>query len=147
MARKTSSKPRTRAKPGGNRNDVTSAIPVLEWVAAGLGLILILGTFAFLAIEGLRGETSPPLLSVRPVSAERSSDAHLIEIEVENTSDRTAAAVTIEAALKSGERDIETSSATFDYVPGKSTRKGGMLFIRDPRHYRLELRVTGYQNP
>lgn len=122
--------------------------PLLEWIAAGLGLLLAVGMVAIIGLEALRGDSSQlPAIEVRAASILRTPSGFVVEIVAVNRSGGTAAAVQIEGVLKSGERAVETSSLTFDYVPGHAERKGGLFFARDPRLHRLELRPLGYQAP
>ena len=65
----------------------------------------------------------------------------VVEFEARNLSPVTAAQVTIEGRLADG----ETATATIDYVPGRSARRGGLFFSREPRG--AELRALGYQDP
>jgi uncharacterized protein (TIGR02588 family) len=42
---------------------------------------------------------------------------------------------------------VETSETTFDYVPSRSQREGGLVFTADPRGYALTLQAKGYIEP
>lgn len=122
--------------------------PLLEWIAAGLGLALTLGMVAIIGLEAMRGDSSqPPAIEVRATGVTVVPSGYLVEIAATNRSGGTAAAVAIEGVLKSGETEVETSSLTLDYVPGHAERKGGLFFTRDPRRHRLEVRPLGYQAP
>ena len=122
--------------------------PILEWIAAGLGLVLTLGLLAVIGREAIAGETSePPAIDVRAVSVRPLPSGFLVELVASNRSGGTGAAVRIEGRLESGGAAIETSDITFDYVPGHAERKGGLFFRQDPRLHKLELRALGYQTP
>lgn len=116
--------------------------PLLEWVAAALGLVLTLGVMgviardAFVSSAGLAPDLAVAATRVRP-----GGGGFLLEFEVRNQSPITAAQATIEGKLPGG----ETSTATIDYVPGRSARRGGLFFTEDPRG--VELRVLGFQDP
>lgn len=123
-------------------------IPLLEWVAAALGLAIVLAMFAFLALEALATSSSaPPSLRIEPVSVAAAGDQFIVEVEVSNRSGQTGAGVQIEGSLKQGGKEIETSNAAIDYVPGKSRARAGLIFTRDPRRYQAGFRVTGYERP
>lgn len=123
-------------------------IPPLEWAAATLGLLLAIALLAIIGREALRVPgTQLPLLAVEGQKLVSADGMHVLQIVVRNGSARTAASVQVEGKIKSGEADAETSSATIDYVPGHSSATGGLIFVRDPRAHRLELRVTGYEIP
>lgn len=123
-------------------------IPALEWIAAFLGLALVAIMGVFLVLEALSSDARlPPVIHVEPVSLTRGGSAYVLEVKVLNSTGQTGAAVSIEGTLKQGGGDVETSNATISYVPGRSSRRAGLVFSRDPRRYDLELRVTGYEQP
>jgi uncharacterized protein (TIGR02588 family) len=66
---------------------------------------------------------------------------------VQNHAEATAAAVQIEGTLASATSRAETSRATIDYVPGRSTRRAGLFFSADPSSGQLSVRATGYEEP
>ena len=122
--------------------------PALEWAAAGIGLLLLLALLATIGLEAISGETDePPAIAVTAGLVAAAPGGYLVEIEATNASGATAASVEVEGALMAGGAAVETSSLTFDYVPGHSRRKGGLFFAEDPRRHRLELRALGYQEP
>ena len=122
--------------------------PVLEWVAAGLGLVLTLAIMVVIGREALNREPGqPPAIEAAALKVTAVPSGFVVEIEAVNRSGGNAAIVEIEGALMAGGNPVETSSLTFDYVPGHATRKGGLFFRKDPRAHRLELRALGYQAP
>ncbi|MGI8704774.1 MAG: hypothetical protein ACR2JJ_03085 [Sphingomicrobium sp.] len=122
--------------------------PLVEWISAAVGLVIIAAMLGFLALESVgQRDKTPPLLKAEPTALVAGRDHFLVEVEVSNAARNTAASVGIEGTLKQGGSDIETSSASVAYVPGESRRRAGLIFTRDPRDYRLVLRVTGYERP
>ena len=122
--------------------------PLVELVSAAIGLAIAGGMFGFLALEAVRQRDGmPPLLSAVPVGVHAQRHGYVVEIEVRNGAGQTAASVQVEGQLKQGDAAVETSSATVAHVPGDSARQAGLVFSRDPRKYRMELRVTGYERP
>jgi uncharacterized protein (TIGR02588 family) len=121
--------------------------PLVEWVSAAIGLAITGVMFGFLALEAAQQDGVPPLLNVVPVSLVQAPGQYVVEFEVRNDSATTGAAVQVEGTLKQGGSDVETSTASLSYVPGESSQRGGLVFTRDPRDYRLDLRVTGYERP
>jgi uncharacterized protein (TIGR02588 family) len=122
--------------------------PLLEWISAGIGLLLTLGMIAMIGAGVLRGDASQlPAIEMRATRILPTPSGFVVEVEAINRSGATAAAVQVEGLLKSGETAVETSSLTFDYVPGNASRKGGLFFTEDPRRHRLEVRALGYQAP
>ena len=116
--------------------------PLLEWIASAIGLLLTLGVMAVIARDAFNGsagmtpDIAVSITRVQPVRA-----GFLLEFEARNLSPVTAAQVTIEGKLPDG----ETGTATIDYVPGRSARRGGLFFAHDPRG--AEIRALGYQDP
>ncbi len=138
-AAKTGSKPAPAAR--------SSDIPVLEWIAAGIGLVLTLFVLAVIGWEALNADSRPPELEVTRLQISSSSAGHLVQVRVENRGGRPAAQVAIEGELVRPGAPPETAEATLDYVPDHSTREGGLIFSGDPRQGQLTLRAKGYVDP
>ena len=125
-----------------------SGTPLLEWIAAGIGLLLTLGILGSISWEAVKGggEAAPAIEvtveRVTPVAA-----GYVVEVRARNHSPATAAAVQIEGELDKGSAEPVTSSATIDYVPGESDRRAGLFFTDDPRAHKLEVRALGYAKP
>lgn len=125
-----------------------SRIPLLESLAAGIGLALLVAMFAFLVYEAVKTDDgAPAVMVVEPTGVTSAAGQHVVEIKVTNRSRKTAAAVQVEGVLSEGGSDVETSNASLDYVPGKSQRQGAVVFSKDPRSHKLQLRITGYESP
>ena len=125
------------------RSKSVTAVPALEWVAAGIGAVvalIILGTIGWKALTG--GDDPVPLLSASVESITPAGTLHVVTVRVTNASSRTAAAVHVE-----GEIGGQTSSATIDYVPGHGEASAGLIVAADPRRRPLVLRVTGFEHP
>ena len=116
-----------------------------EWLVGAIGLVLLLGLVGFLAREAAT-EATPPDLRARVDSVSRLSSGWLAHVHVANRGRETAVAVTLQGELVVG-TDTLRSETTFDYVPGRSDRGGGLLFDRDPSSGSLTVRATGYQEP
>jgi uncharacterized protein (TIGR02588 family) len=70
-----------------------------------------------------------------------------MRIRARNLSAASVAQVEIEGVLKQDDKVIEAAHTTFDYVPGKSIRRGGLFFTQDPRVFEIKLRALGYAEP
>ncbi len=120
----------------------------LEWLAAGLGLIL---TVAMLGIVGWQASLEPdvrlPEIMVEVRDGTARGPIHVVSIIARNRSPATAANVVIEGALLKDGSVVERAQTTFDYVPGNSSRSGGLFFIADPSTHDLRLRALGYVDP
>lgn len=120
--------------------------PLLEWVAAAIGLLLTLAIFGVLAREAMTGEPDAvPVIEVAMKRVTPAGSGFVVEFEARNISRGSAAAVVIEGALNNGAG--QTSSATIDYIPGNGTAEGGLYFSSDPRSGSVALRALGYQTP
>jgi uncharacterized protein (TIGR02588 family) len=116
--------------------------PLLEWIASAVGLALILAVIAVIARDAFNGSADmAPDIEIVARAPEQVGGRWLVRFEAHNRSPITAAQVTIEGALPGG----ETSTAVIDYVPGRSTRGGGLIFSQEPTGVRL--RALGYQGP
>jgi uncharacterized protein (TIGR02588 family) len=116
--------------------------PLLEWIASATGLLLILGVVAVIARDAFNGSADmAPDIEIVVRDQQRQSGRWLVRFEAHNVSPVTAAQVTIEGVLPGG----ETSTAVIDYIPGRSTRSGGLIFSQEPNGVRL--RPLGYQDP
>lgn len=125
-----------------------SETPALEWIAAGIGLLLTLAMLAVIGREALAGSADAlPGIEVSVRRIEPAASGFVVEFEALNRSGGTAAAVEFEGQLKAGGTAVETRGATIDYVPGHGRATGGMFFARDPRAHQVEIRALGYQAP
>lgn len=119
-----------------------SSTPLLEWIASAIGLVLTLGVMAMIARDAFNNSADlPPDIEVSVREQQQLGGRWLIRFDAHNRSPVTAAQVTIEGTLPGG----ETSTATIDYIPGRSTRGGGLVFTTDPQAVRL--RPLGFQDP
>ena len=131
-----------------NAKKAAAREPLLEWISAGIGLVLTLGIMTVIGREALRGEThEPPAIEVVMTGIHRAGVGFIVEVKAINRSGGTAAVVEVEGVLKDGETEVETAGLTFDYVPGHAERRGGLFFTEDPHRHQLELRPLGYQRP
>lgn len=118
----------------------------LEWVVAGLGLILVLGAVGFMLFKTFTNSDAPPTVQLRILDVTASSGGYLVLVEAHNSGDEAAAELGIEGTIERGGETVETSATTFDFLPSDSVREGGLFFSQDPRGS-LTLRVLGYREP
>ena len=123
------------------------AIPLLEWIVAALGVLLVGGAIAFLLYHSAtRGQTPPDIR----VSAEQVLDlahGYVVQFRARNEGGSAAAEVTIEGELVGPDGATERGETVLDYLPPRSDRTGALLFNGDPREGELRLRATGYAKP
>jgi uncharacterized protein (TIGR02588 family) len=129
------------------RASIVQRTAVVEWIAAGLGLVLTLGVLGYALVEGLNGKLAPPDLSVSAGAATPTKHGFVVPITVANASSATAAAVEISGRLETPGKPVEERRATFAFVPGGGQAAGGLVFEADPRAGRLSLRAEGYEEP
>lgn len=118
-----------------------------EWVAAGVGALLVGAVVAFLAYEAATFEGTPPDIRVTVDSVSRSSGGYLVHLRAHNRGGTTAASVGIEAELRTAAGAAETRGVDIDYIPAASVRHAAVLFGEDPRAGALGVRATGFDLP
>ena len=126
--------------------DGPTRISFWEWVAAGVATAMVISMVVTLLLAG-RQEQTPPRFAVTIESVAAAGPDFLVQFAIRNDGHKTAAQVIVEGQLEGGEASPETSSVTFDYVPGGSVRRGGVLFRHDPRSGQLTLRALGFREP
>lgn len=121
--------------------------PMLEWVAAGIGLLLAVSALYFVGREALAGDPAPPEVVLRALDIKALPSGHLVTVSIRNLGDRPAAQVLVEGQLTLPGGTTEIVETTFDYVPGHSARRGGLFFQDDPRQGSLRLVAKGFVEP
>lgn len=119
--------------------------PRIEWIAGGVGALILAAMLAVLVMTGLSGD-QPPSVTARIEGVQTTANGHVVEFSVRNDGEVTAADVEIVAELRSGAY-VEERRARFDYLPPRSERRGGFFFESDPRQGELSLRAEGYNKP
>jgi uncharacterized protein (TIGR02588 family) len=139
---------RSRQKQGQDRSGAAETPPPLsEWIAAAIGLVLLLSSVGYLLYDAFKGEERPPSPLVRVVAVEPQAGRYLVRLRVFNESKATASALRVEGELKRGNEVVERSEMEFQHVPGRSSREGGLFFSQDPRTLQLVLSARSYQVP
>jgi uncharacterized protein (TIGR02588 family) len=122
-------------------------IPLAEWAAAAVGLMIVLAALALLVIEAVRGSGSPPDIQVSVLAVESQENTYLVRFRITNRGGSTAAQLVIEGALTLQDGVTERRQVTLDYVPARSMRGGGLFFTSDPSKGHFGVRAIGYQEP
>jgi uncharacterized protein (TIGR02588 family) len=122
-------------------------VPLLEWIVAGLGALLVAGTIGYLVFQAFGRDQTPPDLEVVALRVLALEHGHLVQFRTLNHGSEPAAQLLVEGELAGPDGPLETAEATLDYVPPRSQREGGLLFSRDPRAFELRLRAKGYAKP
>ena len=126
-------------RPGGE-------ISKWEWVAGAIGLVLVLAAVGYM-VRTASQPVTPPRVAVAMDSITASGSGYLVHFTARNDGRSTGANVTIEGELSAGAGSTVVSTTTLDFVPGGSSRSGGLYFGSDPRGGALELRAAGYTDP
>ncbi len=119
----------------------------LEFVAALIGAGLALTTLGIIVWDGIADAGRPAFVTLRAGDIHPYAGGAVVEIVAINSGDQTATELLVEGSLVQGDRVLETSEATFDYVPSRSERRGGLVFTLDPKGLELRLRAKGYIEP
>lgn len=128
-------------------NDSQSETPLLEWVIACIGLLLVAGVLGLLLYKAIWGEKSPPQIAVRVISIVPVQNGYLVQFRAVNQGGSTAEGVVIGGELTRSAETVESSHTTLDYLPANSERGGGLFFTHDPRQFDLQMRAFGYEEP
>ena len=112
-----------------------------------IGLLLLLASIGYLAYDAVTEREEPPSPAIRITAIEPQGDRFLVRVQVVNRTRATASALRIEGELRRGSEVVERSETEFDYLPGKSSREGGLFFRADPRTLQLVLSARSYQAP
>lgn len=122
-------------------------IPFWEWMIAGAGLILVIGSVGTILYRAVTEDATPPNLAFSVNSIEQTGGGYVVKFSVTNSGNETAAGLMVEGILKNGEENAETSTASFTYAPANSVRQGGLLFTKNPNDFKLQIRALGYEQP
>lgn len=119
----------------------------LEWAVFALSAILVAATVGYLAWDAVRGEDSPPLLSVELGTPEPRSGSWLVPVKVRNLGHETAEGVRVQVTLETPGAPPEQADFDVAFVPRESEREGWVSFRGDPSRGRLTGRAVGYERP
>jgi uncharacterized protein (TIGR02588 family) len=138
---------KSEQKKQAKRAELSESTALLEWIFAISGVVLVLMMLSFIGYNALKEEETPPDIIMKSTAIKANGSGFLMQIEVENIGATTAAALNVEGKLMDGDKEVEASTLTFDYLPAHSRREGGFFFTKDPRAYKVELRPLGFQEP
>ncbi len=120
----------------------------MELAAALLGGAIVIAALTFMIYEAVTAPSDPvPKLVARVDTVVPYPSGYVAEFRAINAGDATAANVQVRGELHADTGVVERSESTVDFVPARSWRKGGLVFSADPRRYRFDVRVVGYDRP
>jgi len=117
------------------------ARPILQWLGAGVGVVVTLGAIAVIAHEVLE-PARPVALTASITTVRPAATGWVSEVEVVNSGSTAAAAVTLE-----GRMGDAIATAALDYVPGDGEVTAFLHFPADPRTTPATVVVTGWMEP
>jgi uncharacterized protein (TIGR02588 family) len=117
-----------------------------EWIAAAIGVVLLLGAIGQLLVSALGRDETPPDIVLTVERVTERSESFVVTIRASNHGGAAAAEVEIEGTLRLDD-GTETSTFTLDYLPPRSERRGGLLFSAHPGTGELILRARGFASP
>lgn len=128
--------------------DISNRTPLLEWIASGVGLLLVLSVLGFIGWQALNDPSSAPVVIVETTNISPVPGGYRVIFRAHNTGGAAAAQVRIEGTLSANNNQTpQVSSVILDYIPGRSMREGGLFFTQDPQAGNLVLRASGFANP
>lgn len=135
--------------PGTRESGQQPAEPWWQWLIAGLGALLVIGTAGYLAWRGVSAPEHPPAVTLSVQRIEASGSGYVVIVEARNRGGETAAGLTVRGELRRDGQLLGESEFTLDYLPANATRRGGLFFTQDPRIDGIELRLepSGYSQP
>jgi uncharacterized protein (TIGR02588 family) len=118
-----------------------------EWVAGGLGGLLVIASIGYLIFAEAAGGATAPQLEFVTQKTEQQSDGYVVEFKATNHSNFSAAKVKVRGELRSGGDVIETAETELDYLPAFSSRAAGLYFQHDPEKSDLRIFPVSYADP
>jgi uncharacterized protein (TIGR02588 family) len=117
-------------------------VPAIEWIAGGVGFLVVLATLALLGYEVYRGERDAPDLRITLEGTVPRNDGHSVRAVVRNVGRGAAAAVIVEGVARA-----LRSEAHLDYVAGLSEQAVTLVFPEAPDRQSLSVRIVGFTTP
>lgn len=130
-----------------NQQEQASEAPLLHRIIAWLGGLLVAMLLSYLGWQALFAQETPPRVETAVEAVEPQGESFLVLFVARNLGGSTAAALEIKGELRQGDRLLEESRATIDYLPAQSVSRGGLLFRQDPRQATLTLQPGGFVEP
>ena len=122
------------------------ATPLPERVLGMVSAVVILALAGYLILRAVRSDGSPPEIVVEMSGVTAVGAGWLVEVEATNLGSAAAIELEIEGEMP-GPGGSERRSVILDYLPPRSTRRGGLYFTGDPRTRPLTLRAVGFRAP
>lgn len=120
--------------------------PFAERILGAVSAAVIVVLMGYLVVRALANDGTPPDIVVELRGVTQVGAAWLVEVEATNLGSSPATDLEIEGEMP-GPGGSERRSVVLEYVPAKSSRRGGLYFSGDPRTRPLTLRAVGFRAP
>jgi uncharacterized protein (TIGR02588 family) len=146
MSRRSNQK-QNRQREDAHQPPPGAATSKWEWVSAGLGLVLVLGTVGYIGYNALTSQPFPPVVTVEHAGTVPTSGGYVVKFRARNSGPSTASGLAISGELVEGSTVVEKSEVVLDYLPSHGEQQGGLIFQTDPAGLDLRLEAKGYLDP
>ena len=119
----------------------------LEWTVFALGLVLVLATLGFLALQVVKSEAGPPDIVVRLGDPLPTRNGYLVPVRVSNIGRSTAEDVKIPVVLELPNGEREEAELDLAFLPRDSRREGYVSFREDPGRGTLAVGAIAFEVP
>lgn len=116
-----------------------------EWTSLAICSAVLVAVVTLLVSE-LLGPSAPALPVARVATVRREGPISVVEVDVRNAGDETAADVQVGASLTIGE-DVEEADVVVPFLGGGESTGVVFTFTGDPADGELEVDVTGFVVP
>lgn len=117
-------------------------IPLIEWLVAGIGLILIGATLSFLLYKAFFVEKGDARIEFQIEKIVALENGAVVLAKAHNKGGKTVSNFQILTHADGQERET-----TLDYLPAKSSRAFGIFFSHVPQKNEIRFEAGGYQEP
>lgn len=121
-------------------------IPLVEWTAGIVSVIIVLGTLGYLTFEAFQSDADQPALTATVLEIRERNGSFIVEVEVRNASRGAAAEVHLAGVARTRDGRERQGQALVDFVPGFSTRRASLVFDVHPGPD-ADVRIVGYTRP
>lgn len=118
---------------------------LLEWIAAAVGLALVVAGVWILVVSQV-DDRAPPDIVVEAGSPEAAAGGWRVRLRITNEGGQAAEDVRVAAELVSGEFR-ERREATAAFLGPRSTEEAAVIFRFDPAAGRMDVWVESYGKP
>jgi uncharacterized protein (TIGR02588 family) len=128
-----------------------SDVPLIQWIVAGIALVVVLASFGVVAYAGLARDDDQPAIEARIDSVSAGAVGYQVHVTVTNRGGGAAMDVQVQATGTDHSAAAAALGALsplrFDYLPGGSSATGMFVVPADPRTTGLQVEVASYRQP